>query len=326
MKYVLFLSALLTLFASCAGDPKNIMPTSQGTHNEMMVVMNDDLWEGAFGSLVRDRLAKPVEGLPQEEPLFILHQVENSAFGEFFERYKSIVMFNIIEDSTDFRIVRNKWAEPQLIASLIAPDKVSLAKLFEKHKEEIVQYFSEHDARILLKRVKRTAKVTVPDQLHRLGIENMVLPNSFEVTVDKDSLVVLFANNLRTNQVIFVHIRPIDDNVLPGSDLIAVRDSILRYNFEGPSEGSYPGTEKAVPPSLTTTTVDDKIALELRGRWKTYNDFMGGPFLSYSIYDEERNVILTLDSFIYGPNSKKHKLIMEMEVILRSVELMKEAS
>lgn len=321
MKNILLLLVSVFALAACNSDTPEVFRSSQGTHNDIMFVMDDELWEGAFGSLLRDRMSAEVDGLPQPEPLFNYVQVEYSAFGDLFERYKSLIFFRVIPDSTQFSITKNHWAAPQLVASLIAPTKLELARLFEEHKDEIIEAFQEHDNKILLNRVKKTARVNLPTQLKDLGIESMVLPEAFQVTVDHDSLVIMYSQNIRTNQYLFFHIRPIQDDALPGSDMIAVRDSILKYDFEGPSEGSYPGTEKLVPPTLKTATIDGNMAFELRGLWKTYNDFMGGPFLSYAIYDEERGVILTAESFMYGPSSKKHKIMMEMEVILKSIKL-----
>lgn len=321
MKFTPLLLVIAALFTSCQDDPKKFLPESQGTHNDMMVVLEDEEWESALGDLIRDRLAKPVQGLTQSEPLFNLYQVEDAAFGDLFQRYKSIVIFRVIPDSTDFRIVKDQWSSPQLIASLVAPDKVSLARLFNENKDEIIERFRAHDSRVLTRRIARTAKVNVPDELGNMGIESIVLPDAFSATVTTDSLVVFYSEYQRTNQAIFFHIRPLRDDVLPGTDLIEVRDSILKNYFEGPSEGSYPGTEMRIPPSISTTEIDGKLAFELRGRWKTFGDFMGGPFISYAIIDEDRNSVITADAFMYGPDVKKHKYMMELEQVLRSIRI-----
>ncbi|KAB2808716.1 DUF4837 family protein [Phaeocystidibacter luteus] len=324
MRKIFALLVSVVLFSACSSDkdPRVILRDSKGTHNEMMLVMDDELWEGQFGSLIRDRLASPVAGLPQPEPRFLLFQVDHKAFGDLFETYKSIVMFHVNPDTTaQMFTVRDQWAQPQLIVSFVAPTKLELAQLFNEKEPELAELFEKHDMSVLRRRVRRTAKNALPEALNELGIESMILPDNLTLTQDKPNLKIFYAVNAHTNQAMFFYTRPIDDNVSPGADIIAVRDSILKHNFEGPSEGSYPGTEMRIPPSLTTTTIDGNLAFELRGLWRTYGDFMGGPFLSYSIYDEENGVIVTADAFIFGPDSKKNKLMMEMEVVLRSIKL-----
>ena len=48
--------------------PEGAMAKSSGRFNHLTVVMENDLWEGEVGEIVRKHLAAPVDGLPQEEP------------------------------------------------------------------------------------------------------------------------------------------------------------------------------------------------------------------------------------------------------------------
>ncbi len=317
-------SLSILLLGSCteAGSGKRIMKDSKGTHNEMMLVMPDDLWEGEFGNLVHDRLTEPIPGLPQDEPMFDIHQVNYNAFGDLFETYKSIVLFEVKEGAEpSFRMVYDEWAAPQIVAKFTATSKLELARLFNERENELTDKFHEHDMAVLRRRVKRTAKQNLPTALRELGIKNMILPDSYQLTQNHEGLKIFYSENIRTNQALFFHIRPMDDESIPGAEMVAIRDSILKNNFEGPTEDSYPGTELRLPPTLNTTSIDRNLAVELRGLWRTYGDFMGGPFLAYEIYDEENGVILTVDGFFYGPDSNKSKLLMELEVVLRSIEL-----
>ncbi|GGH68809.1 DUF4837 family protein [Phaeocystidibacter marisrubri] len=320
MKNAFLLLASIIVFASCDREVKEVLPSSSGTHNEMMLVIDEGMWEGELGNLLRKDLEEPVNGLPNAEPLFIIHQVDQEAFGDFFERYKSIVQFAIIPDSTGYSVGYNQWASPQIVVSFIAPSKLGLAQLFKEKKDQFINTLQKHDRQILLNRIRQSAYSTLPPALAKVGIKNMVLPDAFTVTQEKDSLIILYSQYRESNRAIFIHTRPISE-LAPGSDMISVRDTILKYNFEGPSEGSYPGTEMRIPPILTTTSIDGKMAFELRGLWRTYNDFMGGSFLSYAIYDEEHNRIVTVESFMYGVKAKKYKVMQELEAILRSVEL-----
>ena len=53
------------------------------------------------------------------------------------------------------------------------------------------------------------------------------------------------------------------------------------------------------------------------------NDFMGGPFLSYATYNDDKNEVLTLEGFIYGPDAKKRDVLLEMEGMMTSVKFEK---
>ena len=124
----------------------------------------------------------------------------------------------------------------------------------------------------------------------------------------------------KTEQFLIFSTRPIIEENLPGQDIIAARDSIGKYYFAGTSDNSYFATETLIPPQQTTTEVDGKFAIETRGMWKTVGDFMGGPLISYTIYNDERNEILTIEGFLYGPDARKRNIILEMEGMITSVK------
>ena len=64
-----------------------------------------------------------------------------------------------------------------------------------------------------------------------------------------------------------------------------------------------------------------QLLIETRGLWRMNGDFMGGPFLSYTIYDEKNDRILTIESLLYGPTAKKRNVVLEMEAMMRSIKL-----
>jgi hypothetical protein len=51
------------------------------------------------------------------------------------------------------------------------------------------------------------------------------------------------------------------------------------------------------------------------------NDFMGGPFVSYTFVDEKRNRVVTLDGYVYAPNAPKRDLMIQLESIMYSMKL-----
>ena len=43
----------------------------------------------------------------------------------------------------------------------------------------------------------------------------------------------------------------------------------------------------------------------MRGFWDVEGDFMGGPYVSFTTVDTERNRVFTLDGYVYAPDLKK---------------------
>jgi hypothetical protein len=59
-------------------------------------------------------------------------------------------------------------------------------------------------------------------------------------------------------------------------------------------------------------------AVETRGLWRTYGDFMGGPFLSYTVADSAAGVVYTLEGLVYSPGMAKRLVLLEMEAAFRA--------
>jgi hypothetical protein len=45
---------------------------------------------------------------------------------------------------------------------------------------------------------------------------------------------------------------------------------------------------------------------------------MGGPFISYTFVDERNNLVVTLDGYVYAPNSPKLALLKQVQSVLLS--------
>ena len=61
-------------------------------------------------------------------------------------------------------------------------------------------------------------------------------------------------------------------------------------------------------------------AVETRGMWNVVGDFMGGPFVSYSIVDPTSSKIVTAEGWIFYPNKEKRDLLRQQESILYSLK------
>jgi len=153
-----------------------------------------------------------------------------------------------------------------------------------------------------------------------MGIKNIRLSRGFEQTLDKPGLKIFRQSTKKTEQFLLFYIRPMREDYLPGQDIVAERDSIGKNYFEGPLSGSYFATELRMPPQQETTEIDDQFAIETRGLWRTVGGFMGGPFLSYTVYNDRTNEVLCVEGLFYGPDAKKRNILLEMEAIMRSIE------
>ncbi|MDX5426826.1 MAG: DUF4837 family protein [Bacteroidota bacterium] len=302
------------------GGSKATLPTSNGSHTETLVVMKDADWYGVAGEVLREYFEDPLYGLPQTEPTFKLLRVSPDKFTPLLKRTKSVLLF-AKGDTSRYVLTSDEWAHPQVVAFFEYASEKDLIRMIRKHSESLMGALIESDRRAMEDILKRTEYARIPESLRDLGIQDMILPRSFRQTLDKDSIKIFRSQTLKTDQSLIFTIRPMDPDILPGQDVVAWRDTVGKHYYEGERKGSFMTTETLFPPLQINTKIDGYFAIESRGLWKMAGDFMGGPFISYTIYDEERQQILTIEGLIYGPEAKKRNLIFELSTIIQSVKL-----
>ena len=79
------------------------MPSSNGTHNELTLFCDNDLWNNC-GIKIITSLAEPVKGLPQNEPRFNLSRLPHNSISNITKRSKSIpeVMANYFQNDLNW--------------------------------------------------------------------------------------------------------------------------------------------------------------------------------------------------------------------------------
>ena len=325
-----FLPFALLIFPSCGGEETNedgskkdtrILPSSSGTHSELLLVMSDDLWQGKAGEAFREKYLQDQEGLPQTESYFEVTRVEPSKVGSIFETVKTILWIEI-SDTSFVNLTKDPWARPQQLFRITAPNEKGIINAINGSAKKIITSFKDFNISVLQDRIKRGSYAYTHENLTDIGIKSMVLRKGFEPTLNKENLKI-FANMTvsSTVQYIIMSSRPMTEGLVRIDDIIEHRDSIGKHYFEGTFPGSYMTTEMIIPPTVSNTEISGMFAVETRGLWRMEGDFMGGPFLSYCIYDEKNDRILTVEALVYGPRAKKRNIVMELEAMMRSIKL-----
>ena len=96
MRCSAFLSLLLLL--SCTGPSEKVeilLPGSTGGSLEVLVVMDQSLWESSVGAKVREQFNAPMPGMPQEEAWYKLIRIDPKALKELLKRAHLIFMAEI---------------------------------------------------------------------------------------------------------------------------------------------------------------------------------------------------------------------------------------
>ncbi len=327
MNRLLFLISILLIFSCKEFKRENapIKPNSSGKSGEIVVVINDTYWDGHIGDTILFTLSKPFGVLPQDEPFFNVVHIPFASFQSIFKTHRNIIFIDIDKKYVEpkVKVSRDKWAKYQLIYTFSAPDEQSFLELWQKNVDAMMNaYFNEE-----MKRYQRAYASDLNEKAMR-KIEDkyhisMQIPTGFFLDVEKEHFAWISRETEISSQGIFIYDYPYTDtNTFTTDYLIAKRDLITRKNVPGPNDGTYMQTEKRVPIQSEVINLNGEYALLLRGLWYTENYFLGGPFVSITTLDKERNRIVTVEAYVYAGKQDKKLYLWQTEAIIRTLKIL----
>ncbi len=297
-----------------------VLPDSHGGTLDLIVVAKDPVWEGMPGELIRKYYTQMQYGLPQPEPRFVVNQVDPSEYNDLLKRSRYQIL--LTQGDSALELKTNQYAKNQLLAYYSAPDEIALAKMIAATQEDLRKTFREKDLNRISSRIKSKLRFNTSDVLAQNHIE-LGIPRGYDLEVEEPQTLLYWKKTAAQDLGILVHFRPMpQEQTLMGEKIVPVRDSLTKLYVQGERNDAYMVTEDLLKPQLTAMELAGQFAMEARGLWRMEGDILGGPFLSYTIYDEEHAQIIYLDAFIFAPDQKKRNTLFELEAILRGVEIL----
>jgi len=299
-----------------------------GRAGEMIVVISKDNWEGTPGQTIRDILAQPQMGLPQEEPLFNLVNVPHEGFKDIFRSTRNIIQTRISStvEKSGVTMKDDVWAYPQATVQINAKNQEEFVSLFDQNKDKILSYFlaAERERNIMnYNKVFEKAVYNTLDQ--DFGI-TMKVPPGFRIVKKEKDFIWIQYDTPDIIQGIVIYSNPyVSDSAFTESYQLPIRDSILKKYVEGPTDGSYMGTEHRIEQIFNIKKHNGNYASEMRGMWRLHNDFMGGPYVSLSVLDLADQRVINAYGFVYAPSKDKRNLLRQVEAMIYSLKLNNQA-
>jgi len=323
------LTGMILLVLSCdgvstqGGAGGRILPNITGGAGEVLVIMDNFNWENSAGDLMQDILKQEYPGLPQSEPLFDVIHITSASFDNIYKFHRSIVLTTIqsgLEPKIRFR--ESVWAKPQILVQLEAPTGTELKKLIVDNEERIKGFLVQYDRNRLMASYKDSKDPAIQKEIATNHQVRLAIPRGYNLDLSKDEYTSVSIESPDLSQVIQIFDFPAEGpGDLNTKNLLAHRNKITKTYVEGPREGSYMTLSGMFKPIAYDLKNNGKDVIEIRGLWELENGFMGGPFVSHSVYDPARNRIVTVDGYIYYPNQKKRTKLKQLEAIIYSMEV-----
>ncbi|MBT6765760.1 MAG: DUF4837 family protein [Prolixibacteraceae bacterium] len=318
------LLVLAISFVACTNDGTVMHKNITGAAGEMVVVISKNSWEGTPGKLIRETLAQPQLGLPQDEPIFNIIDVPQAAFKDIFRSTRNIIQTTIsrsVETEGVF-FKDDVWAYPQATVKIKAKDAGQFEKIFTENRIKIAAYFIRAEKERLTMNYNKFYEKEVFNVLNNKFNLTMKVPPGFAIAGQKEDLLWFKYETPEISQGILVYTFPyVSDSAFTVNYLLRIRDSLLRANVPGPTKGSYMTTEKRMEQTSNIREHNGNYASEMRGLWRVENDFMGGPYISLAELDVANQQVVVAFGYVYAPSKNKRNLLRQVEAMIYSLKM-----
>lgn len=317
--FVIIIAALLMGLSSCV-DGTNVLPNVTGKAGEVLLIIDEPIWGNEIGDSVYNFFSQDVAGIPWEEPFYDVSRVDHNGFLKILLTARNIVDVDVSRRYTQTKVkyYRDLYSETQTYVKIQAPTGEAVLEILGTEGEKILRFFNNAERkRTLSQYLKYNNKELVKQVFDSTGVQ-MVIPSNYNRIKWGKNCVWMMAGrskSIQKNMVIYWYDYKHQDD-FNVKNLVAKRDSILKSNISGPTEGSYMKTGEFYPPVLTKFKYDSMFIADLRGIWEMEGDMMGGPFFSHSKVDEKRNRVVTIEGFVYAPSKNKRNHLRQIEAMV----------
>lgn len=352
MKYFALLSFPL-LLAACmnvSSPSLQTFPSSIGKINQVVVIADQEVWEGPIGDSLRYYLESPYLLLPQPEPIYDLKHftVQDLQEQPIRKELRTMLIAGDLSDlnspttrmildhmgeenqrrateNPTFRstIAQDKWAKNQLLIYTFGFGKKDLINGFIRQFQAIKKQIDKFDRPNIEANVFQTGENLdlAANILNNFDVA-IRIPKSYTTAIENEDFIWLREDTRKSIMNIMLHRFPYTNKTqLTGEGLKNIRNQLGQTYITSNVEGSFMKiNDRDLPCIIRNLNRKEQYALEARGIWEMSNDFMGGCFVSYLIHNPDKNELLFADGFVYGPGEDKREPLQELEFILSTID------
>jgi len=354
----LILLAILAqgLFVACNNEvSQKLEPkgSALGKMNEIVVIADEKVWEGAVGDTFRYYFESAYPILPQPEPLFDLRHFTPEELVRQPLR-KELRTYTILADLSDSdsettKMVRkdlgsekfdyamkpggkfssvgkDKWARGQLLFYLYGTNQNSLANAITKSFPAITSRVHKHDIKQLRSSIYvDNTNLGLSEKVKQRFHIDFQVPGDFIVANDDEVNNVLWLRKIgeKADQNLVLQRVPYkDEKQLSKEGIIAMRDAFGRTYVTSDEEGDVMVVdEDNLPVYEYSFDLNNHYGKELRGIWEMTNTFSGGPFNTYVILNEAKKELIYIDAFVLAPGTRKRNYMMQLDHIVKTAKV-----
>lgn len=319
--FLALLAPVMFTFVSCGTSIVEISAT--GKPYEIFVVAKKPVWNSIAGDTLRAIMKEEVLWVNQPEPIFDLYNITPEAFNQNIRSHRNLIMLKAdgAADSVAFGVREDVWVNGQIVIEITAPNNEALANYIGVNAQTIVDYLSIVEQQRMQKRTTKLSDGRLRELVKKKFDFSIHIPNGYRVALDTTDFLWLNYEMPIASQGVLIYsfAKPEMGQKL---NLIGQRNAAVMH-VPGPVAGSYMSTDTIFMPESEVVSFNGRAWVETRGFWKVEGDFMGGPFINYTTFDEVNHRYIGIDMYVNSPSPKypKRNYIRQLESIMLGVSL-----
>ncbi len=329
MNRLLVLSTIILFFVlfSCETEErKRRRVSATGPTGEMLVVMDQKKWDGKAGELIKNTFGAYQPMLPQPESMFDLRHIDKDNFTSLFETHRNILIVEIDSsiEKTRLETRQNLWAQPQRVIRIYAVNDSLLELTLERNEQQLIDLYFENERKRLINAYRLMRNDKARNALHNRFNIDLLVPEGYFIATEEENFVWLrrtaTKEDLEMGMLLTILPYTCPDKDFDYDVVWSRRDSITKRHVPGQLPNSYMTTYEDIPPDYREINFKGRYAVKLRGLWKMEGDFMGGPFVNYTMVDESTGRLINMDVFVWAPPFDKRDYLRQLEALAYSIE------
>ena len=327
MKNVTIMLAAALLLTACHSRQNEaiVKKSSSGKTCEMLLAADKGVYYGDNKTIIDSIFRESQPGLPQGEPRFDVVNIPVSSLRntQMFQMHRNILLCDVAPNNPNkVYISHDKWASPQVMVDIAANSDSALQSMLRlyagKIKDEI--YKAEHQR--IINAFYNVRNVELMQRVKEKFGFVMTFSDEFRWASEDADFAWIRKETKDFSLGVLIHVMPYQSEQQFLPEKIDNRlDTVMRRQVPGPAEGSYMGTERRM--DLDHRKVDypgSSYCIETRGMWRLFGDFMGGPFVNYTVLSPDGSQVVDVTGFVYCPRFDKRDYLMQVEGICNSIK------
>lgn len=330
IKGLIILLSIAVFVMSC-GDSNSTtssltkgLPGSCGKTLEVVLVVEDNVYTPEIRDSIGKCFEKACQDLPQREPEFDIVQLTPSKFNnsDLLKKHRNIIIIdmqagnnNTIKKGIDDKVY------PQSVFRISVDNKDSLLSILHQYAPTMRQQFKTNEHKRMYVAFKKDENVNLTEKINKkYGIKLTFSSAFYMAKNDKDFMWIRKETTNESYNIMIYQVPYTSEKLFNQDKIIETRDKISKQYIPGSIRNSYMGTETRVDVHRDSVRIGNYTAVETRGLWRLFGDFMGGPFINYCFLNTKTNKLIMIDCFLYAPRKEKRDFLMQLESVVYNIQ------